>query len=516
MASPRSPYKAKDEEKLMVELWTPTIADNPYHFVMFAFPWGQKGTPLENETGPRTWQKKKLLEIAAFIAENQRLELNDILGKVMQDATVSGRGVGKSALVAWIVLWFLTCRIGGTAIITANTEAQLRTKTWAEVGRWHTLAINSHWFEKSAMALKPAPWFEELIKKQLKVDTGYYYAQAILWSEDNPDAFAGAHNPIGMLLIFDEASGIPPAIWKVSKGFFTEEKCLYRFWFVFSNGRRNTGSFFECFHANRAFWRRTQIDARTVEGTDKQVYAEIIAEHGEDSDEAAVEVKGEFPKQGAKQFISRGIVEEAVTREVLADDHAALMMGVDIARYGDDCTVIRWRQGRNGRVLPPTKLKGKDNMEVANECAHLITKYKPDAVCIDSGYGTGVIDRLKEMGYRVHEVRFGTSSPDSHFSNYRTWLWAQMRDWLGGACIDNDPDLRDDLTSPEYKFQTGSEKIRLQTKEELKADGFASPDNGDALACTFAVKVARKDLHLSKSTKRVRIASGLDYSVFGS
>jgi hypothetical protein len=143
----------------------------------------------------------------------------------------------------------------------------------------------------------------------------------------------------------------------------------------------------------------TGIQAKLIQGTvedlDQKVYNEIIAKYGEDSDEARIEVRGEFPKQGDRQFISRGIVADARVRELERyDDHAALLMGVDPARYGDDCTVIRFRRGRDARSIPAIKLKGADNMKVANECAHLIETLDPDAVFIDSGAGAGIIDRF--------------------------------------------------------------------------------------------------------------------------
>lgn len=505
---------AKQEQQLMTELWDPSIKDDPLAFVMFCFPWGKKGTPLENEKGPRKWQREKLLEIKKFIQENKSKSLQNLLYQIFQDATVSGRGVGKSALVAWIILWFMSTRLGATVIVAANTEDQLKSKTWAELGRWHTLAINSHWFDRAALSLKPHEWFEKLLKNQLKIDTGYYYAKAQLWSEENTDAFAGAHNPLGMLLIFDEASGIPEKIWDVSKGFFTEKKCADRYWFVFGNGRRNTGAFFECFHKNRKFWRRTQIDARTVEDTDPNLYAQIIEEKGEDSDEARIEVKGQFPKQGDKQFISRSIVEAAIGRELVMDSFAPLIMGVDPARFGDDETVIRFRQGRNGRVLPPIVMKGADNMAVANECARLIQQYDPDAVCVDAGSGTGIIDRLRELKYKIHEIWFGSASEDPQWANKRTELWDRMRDWLGGAVIDDHSDLCDDLVGPQYRFMGHSDKQMLESKEEMKKRGLSSPDHGDALACTFAVHVARNDMKTSRSNNQNRMAKGLDYNMF--
>lgn len=515
--SQNRPYTPKDEQKLMTEIWDPVIADDPEKFVMFAFPWGKKGTPLEHETGPREWQRKKLKEIAAYVKSNKRKRKNKEPLDIFQDATSSGRGIGKSTLTSWIILWFMSTRLGGTVIVTANTEMQLKTKTWAELGKWHTLLINSHWFDKQALSLRPQKWFEEALKNQLKVDTGYYYASAQLWSEENPDAFAGAHNPLGMLVLFDEASGIPEAIWKITIGFFTEEKALDRFWFCFSNPRRNTGAFFECFHRNREFWRRTNIDGRTVEGTDKKVYAQIIKEHGEDSDEARIEVYGQFPKQGDRQFISREIIDQAVQREIQPDAHAPLIMGVDPARYGDDSTVIRFRRGRDAKSIPATKLKGKDNMQVANICAELIQQYNPDAVCIDAGNGTGIIDRLREMKFKCHEIWFGSKSDGPEWANKRTELWALMRDWLRGGTIDNDSELIDDLAGPEYDFTSGAEKIMLESKEEMKRRGFASPDNGDALACTFAVKVAFKDLRVARGGlgSQVKMARDINYKIFG-
>lgn len=508
-------YSAKDEQQLMTEIWDPAIADNPELFVLFAFPWGKANTPLADKTGPRTWQRDELQAITEHIQMNKQRIINKKDPLVYQSATASGRGPGKSALVAMLNLWFLSTQLGATAITTANTEAQLTSRTWAELGKWHTMSINSHWFDKQAMSLKPAQWFEKELKVQLKVDTGYYYAQAQLWSEEKPDAFAGAHNQNGMLLVFDEASGIPAAIWRVSEGFFTEP-ILHRYWFCFSNPRRNTGEFFECFHKFRSYWRRRNLDSRTVEGTDKTVLNKIVEKHGEDSDEARVEVKGLFPRQGDKQFISRDFVEEAMERELDQDHHAALVMGVDIARFGTDSTVICFRQGRDARSIEATKLKAKDNMAVANEVAGLIQKYNPDAVCIDAGNGTGVIDRLREMGFKVYEIWFGNKSDDPEWANKRTELWAKMREWLRGGMLPQDPDLRDDLTGPEYTFQGSGDKIRLETKEEMKRRGMASPDFGDALACTFAVRVAGRNLNVSRTgTGRSRQAKDVDYNVFG-
>lgn len=511
------PYSPQDEQRLMTELWSDRIAEDPEAFVMFAFPWGQVGTPLANKKGPRKWQREELRNLKEHIQlQKKRMEKGE-QPEIYRFAMSSGRGPGKSALVAWIILWAMSTVLGISVTVSANTEDQLKDKTWAELGKWHTLSINAHWFEKLAMSLRPAAWFGDLLKSKLKIDTTYYYAKAQLWSEEDPDAFAGLHNQYGIVLIFDEASGIPAPIWKVSEGFFTDP-VLHRYWCVFSNPRRNSGPFFECFNKFRHRWRRRQLDSREVEDTDKAVLNDIVQTYGEDSDEARIEVKGQFPRQGDKQFISNDVVRGATTRELPPEDQdawAPLYMGVDPARYGDDETVIRFRQGRNGRVLPPVKMRGADNMAVANKCAELITKYDPDAVCIDAGNGTGIIDRLREMKYKVHEVWFGAESPEPQYANMRTYLWGQMRDWLRGACIDADADLETDLTSPEYLFRGTSDALALETKESLKGRGFKSPDNADALGCTFAVKVAARNLRAARpQTRSPRVAKDLDYDMF--
>lgn len=505
---------AQDEQRLMATLWSAEIKENPYKFVMYVFPWGKKGTPLEHQKGPRTWQVEELQAIAKHIQENKNaMKLGKPPG-VYQSATASGRGIGKSALVSWLVLWQMSCHIGSTITVTANTESQLKSKTWAELGKWHTLAINSHWFDRTALSLRPADWFDQALKDQLKIDTGYYYAQALLWSEENPDAFAGTHNFYGQMLIFDEASGIPSPIWKVSEGFFTEP-ILHRYWFCFSNPRRNTGEFFECFHKFRDYWKTRHIDARSVEGIDRKQLQSIVDKHGEDSDEAKVEVKGLFPNQGDRQFIPRSTILGAVGRELVPDEHAALVMGVDIARFGDDSTVICFRRGRDARSIKAIKVKNKDNMEVANLIAGLIHQYNPDGVCIDAGNGTGVIDRLKEMNYKVHEVWFGAKADEEKWANKRIEMWARMRDWLGSGCIEDDSHLISDLSGPEYKFKGHGDQLILESKEEMKKRGLASPDYGDALAVTFFLKIARNDINSYRYRQTGKIAKGTDYRIFG-
>lgn len=502
----------KDEEALITFLHTPAVKDDLYNFVMAAYPWGKPGSILEHHDGPKVWQKQHLKDLSDHLLTNQRRVTQGQTPIMWKSATSAGRGPGKSARIGWMTNWMQTTRLGSTTIITANTEAQLKTRTFAEISKWTNLLINAHWFEQSVLFIKPAPWFAKLVKDQLGIDTGYYYAQGQLWSEENPDAFAGVHNPHGVLLIFDEASGIPTAIFNVSAYFFTEPS-LDRYWEVQSNPRRNSGGFYECFHGTNTDWRLRHIDIRTVEGMDQALIEKEIQKHGIDSDVVRMEILGQFPRQGMKQFIGSDVVREAQQRELIDDPGAPLIMGVDVARQGDDETVVRFRRGRDARTVVPIRYKNRDNMFIANECSKIIDTYHPDAVNIDSGAGAGVIDRLKEMGYRVFEVKFGESSSNDQWQYKRTEMYADLRDWLPGGCIDSDPRLFGDLTTVEAReYGKEGDKTILQSKDEMRRLGYRSPDDGDALAMTFARKVARKDMATSRRV--MKRAKDLDYDVF--
>jgi hypothetical protein len=469
----------------MSRLWS--LADDPEKFVLFAFPWGQPNTPLAAHSGPRKWQREVLRSVTEHIRENKGALQMDTL----RQAVASGRGIGKSALVSWLILWMLTTRIGSSVIVSANSEAQLRSVTWGELTKWTTMLINSHWWEISATKLMPAQWLTELVERDLKKGTRYWAAEGKLWSEENPDSYAGVHNMDGMMLIFDEASGIPDPIWSVGAGFFTEN-ILDRYWFAFSNPRRNQGYFFECFNSKRDFWQTKNIDSRTVEGTDKQVYAQIIAEYGEDSPQAKVEVYGEFPAQGDDQFISPRMVDDAFARERYNDLSAPIVIGVDPARGGTDSTVIAVRQGRD--LIAVKRYHGDDTMTVVGHVIEAIEEFKPTLTVIDEGgLGYGILDRLTEQRYKVRGVNFGWKAKNQiMWGNKRAELWGETREWLKTAAIKADRALKNDLTGPKTKPDS-SGKIFLESKKDMKARGLASPDAADAIAVTFAYPLAHRE-----------------------
>ena len=213
----------------------------------------------------------------------------------MRLAVASGHGVGKSALVSWIILWALSTMHDTRGVVSANTESQLRTKTWPELAKWHGLAINRDWFAYTATALHSV----------LPGKDRTWRVDCITWSENNTEAIAGLHNKgRRAFALLDEASAIPDAVWETIEGALTDADTEL-FWCVFGNPTRNTGRFRECFAGGRFAhrWRHRQIDSRSVGMTNKAQIAEWVKDYGEESDFIRVRVRGVFPRAGSLQFI---------------------------------------------------------------------------------------------------------------------------------------------------------------------------------------------------------------------
>jgi hypothetical protein len=436
-----------------------SMAD-PLRFVQTAFDWG-KGE-LAGHPGPDAWQANVL----RAIGEHQTSPKS---ARALRIAVASGHGVGKSALVAWLILWAMSTRPHLAGVVTANTRTQLETKTWRELAVWHRRVINRHWFEwsasKFAVVNHPETWF----------------TAAVPWSKERPEAFAGLHAK-NVLVLYDEASSIPDEIWDVSEGAMTTPGAL---WLAFGNPTRTTGRFRECFGRFRHRWKTFQIDARTARLASAEQIGDWIADYGEDSDFVRVRVKGEFPRQGSAQFIAPALVDAARQRRSVG--YGALVMGIDVARFGDDQTVFVFRHG--DAVKHIARYRELDTMQVAGHVAEAIAKRRPAAVFIDGvGVGGGVVDRLRQLGFVIADVNAGGRATDERvYANRRVEMWGRMRDWLkaGGCLPHDDAALAADLTGPEYGFDSAN-RIILEKKQDLRVRGLASPDAGDALALTFA------------------------------
>jgi hypothetical protein len=462
------PGKQTIEDRLfnaIYETW-----GDPLEFVCYVFPWGEPGGPLADQKGPDKWQVQVLDAIRDGLITP---------GEAIQIAVASGHGIGKSCLVAWIILWFMSTRRNPQIVVTANTGTQLETKTWRELAKWHQMAMNRHWFKHTATR------FYAVEAKET------WFAAAIPWSKERSEAFAGTHDE-NVLVIFDEASAIDDIIWEVAEGAMTTPGAV---WIAFGNPTKNTGRFKECFPGGkfRKRWRTFQIDSRTAKMADRKKIDEWISDYGLDSDFVRVRVRGVFPRAGNMQFIGEDLVAAAASRTYGAREIrlSPIIVSVDVARFGDDMSVILVRQGLLVRRI--IKYRGVDTMTLAQLTIEAKDEYQADAMFVDEvGIGAGVVDRLRQLNQDVIGVNAGNASSEpKRFKNKRMEMWWKTREWLkAGGAIPDDPDMKADLTGPEYGY-TGAESVmQLEKKKDMKARGLASPDCGDALANSFYVPVA--------------------------
>ena len=466
------------EQELVDQFYS--FRHNPLKCVLYSFPWQE--SELETSPGPRQWQREKLEALRDHLADPKTRYVPYL------EAIASGHGIGKSAEVAFIIHWALSCWEDARVIITANTGDQLAQKTVPEAKKWFRRAINSHWFIPRSESIKV-------------VDTAHrdtWRADFVTWSIEKTEAFAGLHNEGKIIvLVFDESSAIPDKIWEVAEGALTDENTVI-IWLAYGNPTKNTGRFRECFGKYAHRWKTRQIDSRTVEGTNKEQIEKWIEDYGEDSDWVRVRVRGEFPRSGSKQFIPSDIVAAARKAKVSVPDVLPKIGSCDVARFGDDQTVIGDRQGRKARIWG--KYRGLDTVQTAERCIEYIDAESPAAFVVDGdGLGAGVFDYLKHRGYdrKTLLVEFhGGATPNdmAMYYNKRAECWGGMRDWLkDGAQIPDNPELDSDLTGVEYDTANGKRQhgsIILESKDDMKARGLSSPDSADMLAMTFGVKIA--------------------------
>lgn len=452
---------------------------DPLGHAMYAYPWDEGA--LVGVSGPREWQADVLDAIGDHLSNPAtRFEPCRI-------AVASGHGIGKSALIGMIAKWGLDTCDDCKIVLTANTEPQLRTKTMPEITKWSRMSITSDWFKTTAQAIASSVPGHE---KSWRLD-------AVTWSKENTEAFAGLHNQgKRIIVIYDEASGIDDKVWEVTLGALTDEKTEI-IWIAFGNPTKNTGKFRECFGKHRHLWKTRQIDSRDVEGTNKAYLDELVSTYGEDSDIVKVRVRGMFPSASSMQFIPSDLVTAARKRIVEAPADEPLVMGVDVARFGDDNSAIYFRRGRDARSIPPQRFNGIDTMQLAAKVAELQRLHSCRAIFVDEGgIGAGVVDRLRQMQLPVFGIQFGSKPLGAVYigegvkcANRRAEMWAIMREWLKGGAVPDDDVLNDDLIGVEYSFNAHDE-ILLERKADMKKRGLSSPDDGDGLALTFAVPVA--------------------------
>ena len=444
------------------------FADDPLGFTLFNYDWGQG--ELKESSGPDAWQVDVFGEIKKYCAQ---IAAGQNPG-ALQLAVASGHGIGKSVLVAWLIGWFMSTRPNPQIVVTANTETQLLTKTWRTLSRWHKKMLNGHWFDWTAT------------KFALKAHPEDWYAAAVPWSEHNPDAFAGTHDK-DVLVIFDESAWIHDIIWEKIDGAMSTKGAM---WLCFGNPTKNSGRFYDCFHKYKKWWVTRQIDSRDCAYADKVWIERFIAQFGLACDRAKYQIMGQFPNISTHQLISTAAVEKAMNYQSEGWEMLPKVMGVDVARFGENSSTICVRQGR--KVFEIEVLPKQDLMETARYVAEAMKNHRPVQTFVDgSGIGAGVVDRLRQLNFSVIDVNGGSQSLNPRYLNKRAEMWWEMKEFIEGLCeLPNDKDLKQELTCVEYDYTDKGGRIFLDRKRDIMEVYGFSPDRADALAMTFAYPIA--------------------------
>lgn len=480
----KPPTKSVDEQ--LIELLA-SLEDRPYDFVMTMFPWGEPGDLLKR-SGPEKWQADVLLDMQTRLVSGA--SPGDVIAQAIPALLIaikSGKNVGKTALLSWIIWWAFSTKVNTKGRATANTEKQLSNVLWSELAKWHRLFLAKQFFKMTATRIYSS---DPTLEREWHFD-------AVPWSEDNPDAWSGIHNQGGrLLMVFDEASGIADSIWERADG-ATREANTQVIWIATSNPTKNFGRFYECFNRFAELWMCYTVDSRQVTLTNHEAIETAIRLWGEDDDYTKVSFLGQFPNASLLQLIPVETIRLARVREVQSQHWEPLILSVDVARFGNNESVAGFRRGRDARTIPAQRRRGLSVPECGAWIAGLIGQHNPDAVFIDEGgVGGGVVDFVRHLGHTCIGVNFGgvasTRPQGTLVANKRAEMYVMARDWLReGGCIENTNDLEDQLISIEYKFDK-KQQILLASKEDMRMLGRPSPDMADQLAMTFAFPVSKR------------------------
>lgn len=495
--------KKQTIDEAIIEEMQQCYAD-PLRFVKLAFPWGVKGTDLEYRTGPDEDQTEFLRQLGEEVRKRGFNGVDPV--KPIKMARSSGRGTGKTARAAWIVHWIMSTRMNAIGTVTANTSAQLQTKTWAAIRYWGTLCITSHWFEITSQRMVhrklPAAWF----------------CNPLACKPENYEAFLGQHSANSTsFYIVDEGSGVPDKIYEAAKSSMTDGEPMM---IVFGNPTKRTGQLFRaCFGSDQEQWNHGVIDARNSALSNKEEILEAMRVYGEDSDYCRVWIYGLPPNAADLQFIEADRVQAAQHNQPYHLDDDALIVGVDISAGGKDKVVFRFRRGMDAVSIPPIRIQGeatKDtNATIAKIAQVAVTEYngrKPDAIFVDAtGVGYSMVNSVRALGHKkVVGIQFGSAAPDPQYANMRAYIWGQCKEALPHlaierAAIPSGADLETDLTGPCFSHDKKG-RILLESKESMEKRGLSSPDDGDALCLTWAHPVKIEKPRNASSQRRADLA----------
>jgi hypothetical protein len=395
----------------------------------------------------------------------------------------SGHGVGKTTVAAWICIWFLLTRFPVKVVITAPTSSQLYDAMYAEIKRWFRMmpADLAEMFEikSERIELRAAP-----AESFLSVRTSRAEA---------PDALQGVHSK-NVLLIGDEASGIPEQVFEAAGGSMSGHSAIT---LLLGNPVRSSGFFYDT-HTNPALtgWKRHHISCLDSPRVSPEFIQEMREKYGEDSSQFRVRVLGEWPKSDDDTVIPMELINLATVRDVTCLPSSSVVWALDVARFGGDRSAL---VKRKANVVPERPMTWR-NLDLMQLCGAVFAEWdstpmadRPEEILVDAiGLGSGVADRLRELGLPVRAINVSEApSMGAKYVNLRAELWFAAREWLAkrDCSIPDDESLVGELAMVRYSYMSNG-KLQIESKDQIRKRGRASPDVADAFVLTFAGNAA--------------------------
>ncbi len=440
------------------------------------------------EAGLRRAQRDPSGWMETFLAADlweKQVEVAESVRDHRRTAVKSCHASGKSFLGARIVIWFLNSFPRSIALTTAPTQNQVENILWREL--------------RSAHAAKAKALLGRCLNVRYEIDADWY-GLGFKAADTQPDRFQGFHAEHALVVI-DEAAGVAPAVYEALDAVMTSESARM---LLIGNPTNPSGMFYDAFHSARALYNLITIAAddtpnikagKTVRPylITQQWIDDAVTKFGPDSAYVQSRVHAQFPRTGTDNLIALGWVEAAANRidaVNMAPDAGPVDVGVDVARTGEDETVIYLRRGLD--VLGYDAWNGYDLMQSVGRIQHVMEPYKQylGQIKVDViGMGAGVADRLRELGYDVVDVNVSASSSDAEkWPNLRHELWWELRELFHRDEINGviDETTMGQLTSVKYGFDSRHSMPIIESKEQMKKRGLKSPDRAEALMLAFA------------------------------
>ena len=455
----------------------------------------RSGAPIKVVT---TQQKQVLDDLGDLVHAKKKLELGKVLTsseKILVKKTgisiKSGKGSGKTALLSWIVIWFLVLFKEALIPCTAGKLDQVKDVLWREISKWIKRSSESGLY-KDIVVNTLVVQGEKIYVKGASVDKSSegkdWYAVArsastTKSSNEPAETLQGFHSK-NMMIVVDEATGVSDNVFAPLDQTLTDP-C--NFIIMTYNPTRTSGFAYRSQHRDKNEWLTYRWNCEESENVSKESIERVARKYGIDSNAYRISVLGLEPVGDSDAVIPLEWVMKAVNRDIVPCDDDPLISCVDLARQGDDKSVIL---SRKGMVIDKDirTFNGQNTMEMAGWVSAFISEEEPTCVGIDViGMGYGVYDRLREIGHRITSINVAEStSRKEKFDRLRDELWWKAREAFeaGVISIPDDEELIFELSNVKYKIES-SGKIKVESKREMRKRGVQSPNKADSVVMTF-------------------------------